>query len=341
MCAPGPTRIKRQRDLLYSCCAPSPVVFLFCPLSRLAVLELWGPLPVAVYFPPPHPCHRIAASLRDGELEWSPVYKHGLPRRLSQRTSAALARLVGFLNCTEPTQRRRAPGRYRHGINSIGVTLASKLACRRLPTSKMGNAPSVVEGPEKGRRTAQKLTKPRTTNVATAGLLDPNHPPNPRRRFSAARTWSLPYGTEPAPSPLYPSSDAGTTDQWDDNHDSERIGRSRSVKNIFRSRSSQGRSRNGDSSQDGHLATPAPSTRPSRANSMIVGTADHPYYGLGVRPGYVPHATTCFISFADTTFSQLVNCHAQHAFELRHQPVRCQPAFELDGGADLLRGAVK
>lgn len=150
----------------------------------------------------------------------------------------------------------------------------------------MGNAPSVVEGPEKGRRTAQKLTKPRTTNVATAGLLDPNYTPNPRRRFSAARTWSLPYGTEPAPSPLYPSSDAGTADQWDDTNDSERVGRSRSVKNIFRSRSSQGRSRNGDAKQDGYLPTPAPSTRPSRANSMIVGTADHPYHGLGGRPGW-------------------------------------------------------
>lgn len=189
--------------------------------------------------------------------------------------------------------------RHRHGINSIGVTLASKLAPRRLSASKMGNAPSVVEGPDKGRRTAQKLTKPRTTNVVTAGLLDPNPPPNPRRRFSAARTWSLPYGTEPAPSPLYPSSDAGTADQWDDNHDSERVGRSRSAKNIFRSRSSQGGSRNGEAKQDGHLATPAPSTRPSRANSMIVGTADHLYYGLGGRPGYGPHAIICFVSFTN------------------------------------------
>lgn len=150
----------------------------------------------------------------------------------------------------------------------------------------MGNAPSVVEGPDKGRRTAQKLTKPRMTNVATAGLLDPNYPPNPRRRFSAARTWSLPYGSEPAPSPLYPSSDAGTADQWDDNYDSERVGRSRSVKNIFRSRSSQGRSQNGDTRQDSHLVTPVPSTRPSRANSMVVGTADHPYHGLGGRPAW-------------------------------------------------------
>ncbi|KAI0154120.1 hypothetical protein GGR57DRAFT_117170 [Xylariaceae sp. FL1272] len=66
----------------------------------------------------------------------------------------------------------------------------------------MGNAPS-AEGPRKGSRTTQKLSKPRTGNPASAGLLNPSLGADLTHRPSISaigRRLSLPYGSTPSPS---------------------------------------------------------------------------------------------------------------------------------------------
>ncbi|KAI0405922.1 hypothetical protein F4802DRAFT_124467 [Xylaria palmicola] len=75
----------------------------------------------------------------------------------------------------------------------------------------MGNTPS-VEAP-KGSRTAQKLSKPRTGNPTTAGLLIPNGVSDIIRRppSTTGRRLSLPYNT-PVSSPLLPESGYSAVD---------------------------------------------------------------------------------------------------------------------------------
>lgn len=142
----------------------------------------------------------------------------------------------------------------------------------------MGNVHSVDAGPGRERRTAHKLSKPRTANYATAGLLSPHGVEDPRRRFSSGRTISLPYGTSPAPSPMFPPSETAFSSQAEERKDS-RTSRSRSLSRtasaLFRSKSSQARPRTQGA---GAMPTPPQSALPSRANSMIIGASEAAYY---------------------------------------------------------------
>ncbi|KAI0487426.1 hypothetical protein F4859DRAFT_255491 [Xylaria cf. heliscus] len=72
----------------------------------------------------------------------------------------------------------------------------------------MGNTPS-VEAPRKGTRATQKLSKPRTGNPATAGLLNPSSVADIIRRppSTAGRRSSLPCTSTPVPSPRHPESE--------------------------------------------------------------------------------------------------------------------------------------
>ncbi|KAI1427391.1 hypothetical protein F5Y12DRAFT_169830 [Xylaria sp. FL1777] len=68
----------------------------------------------------------------------------------------------------------------------------------------MGNTPS-VEAAGKGSRTTQRLSKPRTGNPATAGLLNPTGVSDIIRRppSTAGRRLSLPYSSTSVPSPRH------------------------------------------------------------------------------------------------------------------------------------------
>ncbi|KAK8122522.1 hypothetical protein PG984_011192 [Apiospora sp. TS-2023a] len=140
----------------------------------------------------------------------------------------------------------------------------------------MGNVPS-KESPERGRMAPHKLSKPRTTNVTTAGLS--KHPSRPvdlsKRRSLSNRTWSH-YGASPSSPipPLPPLPDLGDFDQPEPTGRPEGASRTLSVKSLFRSRSSKGAStRPGRTNSIGAMMpspSPVPSSRPTRANSMIV-----------------------------------------------------------------------
>ncbi|KAK7962168.1 uncharacterized protein PG986_002993 [Apiospora aurea] len=130
----------------------------------------------------------------------------------------------------------------------------------------MGNVPS-SESPEGGRMAPHKLSKPRTTNVTTAGL-----------------TSSVPHGaslsSSPVPMPpMPPLPHAGDFDQTEPAARPEGASRTLSVKSIFRSRSSKGvTKRPGRTNSVGPLMpspSPVPSTRPTRANSMVVDGSGH------------------------------------------------------------------
>ncbi|KAH9889244.1 hypothetical protein F4778DRAFT_398242 [Xylariomycetidae sp. FL2044] len=129
----------------------------------------------------------------------------------------------------------------------------------------MGNTPS-VEAPRGGPRTAQKLSKPKTGNPATAGLLSSNGPSDSSRRPSIARRMSLPYGSTPAPSPLFSEAESEVgTDQVNDKK------ASRFPRQLFRSRSSQ---ETPQSRRRNHSVGPSDmpqSRRLSRANSVNMG----------------------------------------------------------------------
>ncbi|ORY67294.1 uncharacterized protein BCR38DRAFT_407283 [Pseudomassariella vexata] len=151
----------------------------------------------------------------------------------------------------------------------------------------MGNAQSSVEGsengPEKGpdkvRRTTQKLTKPRTGSYAAAGLLNPNGSVDSRRRLSTTRTYSRPYGTSPASSPmLHPSENGSTTGQVHLDEPTEPDSTGRLTRNLFRSLSQLSRRRS-RSRKDSIGDKPIPeSTRPSRASSVSYAAPESSYY---------------------------------------------------------------
>ncbi|KAI1156282.1 hypothetical protein F4825DRAFT_322052 [Nemania diffusa] len=79
----------------------------------------------------------------------------------------------------------------------------------------MGNTPS-VEAPGKGSKAAQKLSKPRIGNPATAGLLNPSGVSDIIRRppsLTTGRRLSLPYSsTTPIPSPRHPETEQTAPD---------------------------------------------------------------------------------------------------------------------------------
>ncbi|KAK9781582.1 hypothetical protein SCAR479_01453 [Seiridium cardinale] len=145
----------------------------------------------------------------------------------------------------------------------------------------MGNTASVEEL-GRGRRATHKLSKPRTASHETNTLLSPAGLPSPRRRFSATRTTSLPYGTSPAPSPMWPPvesplEDPGPTDESGKKTKSRSRSISRTATALFRSRSSQAPQGNRRRQDSLGAQTPCQSARPSRANSMIVGPSESSY----------------------------------------------------------------
>lgn len=145
----------------------------------------------------------------------------------------------------------------------------------------MGNTTSVEEL-GRGQRTTHKLSKPKVVNHETNTLLSPIGLSNPRRRFSTTRTRSLPYGTSPAPPSMWPLTDCDMRSPAQiEETEKEAKPRSRSITRtataLFRSRSSQVPERTRQRQDSLGLPTPSQSTRPSRANSMIVGASDAPY----------------------------------------------------------------
>ncbi|KAK8074664.1 hypothetical protein PG997_009327 [Apiospora hydei] len=148
----------------------------------------------------------------------------------------------------------------------------------------MGNVPS-SESPEGGRMAPHKLSKPRTTNITTAGLSNTSRPADlSKRRSLSYRTCSVPYGASPSSSPvpmppMPPLPHAGDFDQTEPAARPEGASRTLSVKSIFRSRSSKGvTKRPGRTNSVGPLMpspSPVPSTRPTRANSMVVDGSGH------------------------------------------------------------------
>ncbi|KAI8627930.1 hypothetical protein F5Y19DRAFT_159221 [Xylariaceae sp. FL1651] len=136
----------------------------------------------------------------------------------------------------------------------------------------MGNTPS-VEAQKKGSRTAQKLSKPRTGNHATAGLLNPNGVSELIRRSSTStmgRRLSLPHGSTPAPSPRNIGTDAtameGLLDSLRDS-----LPRDRSSRSLFQSDPSQGAPPHERSQSVGVVASSHRGRRMSRTNSVHKG----------------------------------------------------------------------
>jgi len=72
----------------------------------------------------------------------------------------------------------------------------------------MGNAPSA----DVHRRPTHKLSKPRTGNHATAGLLSPNGLSNSASRFSNTRLNQRPLPLPPAPSPTSSTSSSAASE---------------------------------------------------------------------------------------------------------------------------------
>ncbi|KAI1263869.1 hypothetical protein F5Y18DRAFT_118261 [Xylariaceae sp. FL1019] len=104
----------------------------------------------------------------------------------------------------------------------------------------MGNAPS-VEGPRKGTRTTQKLSKPRTGNPASAGLLTSSGGSDVAHRPSLSalgRRLSLPYSSVPSPSTRNLTVDSSTLEGLFAGDDESTPG-DRSSRSLFRSSSSQ------------------------------------------------------------------------------------------------------
>lgn len=118
----------------------------------------------------------------------------------------------------------------------------------------MGNAPSV----DAHRRRTHKLSKPRTGNPATAGLLSPNGLSNSTGHFTSPRASPQPLPLAPAPSPTTPIFAAAQDSSGDLETPADQMVMVVTVQqreprswNLFRSLSSQGvsgRSRSRNSS---------------------------------------------------------------------------------------------
>ncbi|TGJ84882.1 hypothetical protein E0Z10_g3888 [Xylaria hypoxylon] len=146
----------------------------------------------------------------------------------------------------------------------------------------MGNTPS-VEAPGKGSRATQKLSKPRTGNPATAGLLNPkgvsdiiHRPPS-----AAGRRLSLPYSSAPVPSPRYPDSENTVADDLRASHEASPLVEDFSTRSLLQS-DSQGALSQGSQSV-GVVASSSRGRRMSRTNSVYMG-ADEGYESRAVLP---------------------------------------------------------
>ncbi|KAI0913773.1 hypothetical protein F4823DRAFT_502035 [Ustulina deusta] len=139
----------------------------------------------------------------------------------------------------------------------------------------MGNTPS-VEAPGKGSRTTQRLSKPRTGNPATAGLLSSNSVSDIIRRppSTAGRRLSLPYSSTPVSSPRHLEPENTAVDDLVAPHGASAPIEDFSARSLFQS-DSQGVTCQGAQSV-GAMASSSRGRRRSRTNSGYMG-ADEGY----------------------------------------------------------------
>ncbi|KAI1076994.1 hypothetical protein F5B20DRAFT_553740 [Whalleya microplaca] len=140
----------------------------------------------------------------------------------------------------------------------------------------MGNSSS-TEAPKRGPRTAQKLTKPRTGNPGTAGLLSPHGLPGSLRHSSSTRRPSLLRSSSALPSPKLPEADAMVmASLLDDKKESEP--RNRASRQLSRSLSIQESPAHHQRSQSLGVVPSSQDRRLSRANSLRIeheGSPNH------------------------------------------------------------------
>ena len=153
----------------------------------------------------------------------------------------------------------------------------------------MGNVPS-AEAP---RRAPHKLSKPKTGNFTTAGLLGPNGYSNSAARFST-NSAALPaaplssYPSSPVPSPTAPPpSEQGDGPAADRETDNRAFLAPAEVKqqrrrSLFRSKSSQGAVERRNQRRNTIIGTTTPTTTDNsfpRSNSMTYESMGVSYYG--------------------------------------------------------------
>ncbi|KAI0434828.1 hypothetical protein F5Y09DRAFT_190070 [Xylaria sp. FL1042] len=150
----------------------------------------------------------------------------------------------------------------------------------------MGNTPS-VEAPGKGSRATQRLSKPRTGNPATAGLLNSNGISDIIRRppSTVGRRLSLPHSSTPIPSPRRLEPEGAVVDDLVVSHGASAPIEDFSSRSVFQS-DSQGALCQGPQSV-GVVASSSRGRRMSRTDSGYMG-ADEGYdqaqLGLAVLP---------------------------------------------------------
>ncbi|KAI0007395.1 hypothetical protein F4779DRAFT_619640 [Xylariaceae sp. FL0662B] len=138
----------------------------------------------------------------------------------------------------------------------------------------MGNSSS-TEAPKRGPRTAQKLTKPRTGNPGTAGLLSPNGRSGTMRHSSSIRRSSVSHGSSPGPSPGLPERNAIATASLSDDK-AELAHGDRANRRLSRSSSIQEPPTYHQRSQSLGVVPSSRDLRLSRANSLVVGYEGSP-----------------------------------------------------------------
>ncbi|KAJ9155384.1 Proteophosphoglycan PPG4 [Pleurostoma richardsiae] len=150
----------------------------------------------------------------------------------------------------------------------------------------MGNVPS-HEAPRRTSKAPHKLSKPKTGNFTTAGLLSPNGFPNSSQRFSDSRlSASLPFPPPPASSPIaLPHSETGeaTVEQKPARRASlapPTPAKERRL-SLFRSKSSQGEVERRNQRRNTVIgtSTPAAEKHIARANSMTCDYRPAHHYG--------------------------------------------------------------
>ncbi|KAK0717069.1 hypothetical protein B0T26DRAFT_774857 [Lasiosphaeria miniovina] len=193
----------------------------------------------------------------------------------------------------------------------------------------MGNTQSSIEAP---RRLSHRLSKPKTGNHATAGLLSPNAFSSSSRRFSNARLSSnLPYPPPPSPSPASTPTTATTVTSADETtaNAEQGIERSASVivplpqdkerrrRSLFRSKSSQATSdpkrRNSSLGPVSRVAD-----KVGRANSMTYESAVAYYGQPGPESWPVPPRSRTSWNYDLTSYEakRLLNLAEEPALEL-------------------------
>ncbi|KAI3327001.1 hypothetical protein HD806DRAFT_379727 [Xylariaceae sp. AK1471] len=181
----------------------------------------------------------------------------------------------------------------------------------------MGNAAS-VEAPRKGSRAPQKLSKPRTGNSATAGLLNPNSVSGmiSRSTSTRGRRLSLPYASTPAPSPRHLGT--GTTTVEDlvtSNGDS--VPEDCLSSSLFQSDPSRGALQQRSQSA-GVVASVTHGQRMSRTNSIYIG-ADEGYEQaqLGLAANLLKTASQSSMNYDKSSYEakRLLNLVEEPSFE--------------------------